>query len=334
MWNRDRLADLQVASLLGSSDIIDVVKDDEDDLEMTQTFFNELRGTKRSVSVKDLASSYYFEEMLQDGFVTRKDLTSLTFGKRLIDFELFYSVCCKLNRLQDDFVSSSSYNIDDLTKKDDAKVLFDTLRGDKPKVSLLALKSVYYFDKMLEDGFVTKELLTNITQRKRQFDFETFHRICCDLDNLTAPKLELFDENLPTESAGDGTEPKKILSEVEEKHARILDTAEELEIRREMSEDEVENARIALEKESRLQIAITGSFNKLSEGSQKLSIENFKNGQIVADMLAEGVVEVDTLDSLAEILGLKDDLDIEEYEMLLRLLDEATGWGLIEVGAV
>jgi hypothetical protein len=336
-WTRGRPADLQVTSLFGSSDTVDDVEVNQDDLEIkfaAQTFFNELRGTKPSVSVKDLASSYYFEEMLQDGFVTKKDLANLTFGKRLMDFELFYSVCCELNKLQDDFVNSTSYNIDDLTKKDDAKALFNELRVDGSKVSLAALKSIYYFDEMLKDGIVTKEVLADITQRKRQFDFETFYKICCELDNLTAPKAEVFDDNLPAASVGDEAEPRKKLTEAEEEHVQILDKAEELEIRREMSEDEVENARIALEKESRLQVAITGSFNKLLGGSQKLSIEKFKSGQIVADMLAEGVVEPDTVDSLAGILGLKDDLDIEEYEMLLRLLDEATGTGLIEVHTV
>lgn len=336
-WTRGRPADLQVTSLFAASDTIDDVEVNEDDSEIkfaALTFFNELRGTKPSVSVKDLASSYYFEEMLQDGVVTKEDLSKLTLNKRQMDFALFYSVCCKLNRLQDDFVNSASYNIDDLTKKDEAKELFNELRGEGTKVSLAALKSIYYFDEMLKDGIVTKEVLANITQKKRQFDFETFYKICCELDNLTAPKVELVDENLKAESVGDDAEPKKQLTEAEEKHLEILDKAEELEIRREMTEDEVENARIAVEKESRLQIAISGSFNELLGGSQKLSIEKFKNGQIVADLLVEGRVEADTVDSLVEILGFTDDLDIEEYEMLLRLLDEATGSGLIEVSAV
>lgn len=334
IWAGRPLIDLQSTSLFGVSDVIDDVEVTEDDSEIrfaAQTFFNELRGTKPSVAVKDLASSYYFEEMLQDGVVTKKDLVNLTLGKRLMDFELFYSVCCKLNRLQDDFINSSSYDIDHLTKKDEAKVLFNELRGDGTKVSLEALKSIYYFDEMLKDGIVTKEVLTKITQRKRQFDFEIFYKVCCELDNLTAVKVEAFDEKARTDNVTDDAAPKVVLTEAEEKRVQMIDRAEELEIRREMSEDELENARIAHEKESRLSTAITGSYNKLLKGSPKLSIENFKNSQMVADMFAEGIIEAETVDSLVGILGFTDDLDMEEFEVLLRLLDEATGSGIIEV---
>ena len=48
-------------------------------------------------------------------------------------------------------------------------------------------------------------------------------------------------------------------------------------------------------------------------------------------MLAENVIDTTTIDTLVSILDLKDSMDFDDFNQLVRLLDDTTGMGLVEV---
>lgn len=304
--------------------------DDEAIRLQAKDFFNDLRGVKSFVSVSDLATTYYFEEILQDGVATKKTLSDLAGGRRLMNFELFYSVCSSLNRLQDEFFIKLSDDAGEIERRDEARRLFNELRGEGLKVSVAALKELYYFDEMLADGVITKERLSKIIGRKRLLDFESFYRLSLEFDKLD--RLEKESSNLDIEVDKMSHEGIKLNVEKEMAQGTASDYEEEMEIRREMTEDEVENARIADEKEARDTAAILGLFNKLSFGYDKVSIQSFNEWNIVKNMISEGSIEEETVNYLTGLLGITDnELNLTEFEQLLRLFDESTGSGIIEV---
>ena len=293
-------------------------------------FFNELRGSKSLVAISDLASSYYFEEMLQDGVVTKKILSDLAGGRRQMNFELFYSVCSSLNQLQDDYFEKLSVNEGEIERRDEARTLFNELRGEESKASLAALKELYYFDEMLADGVITKKKLSDIAGKKRLLDFDSFYKIVQEFDKLN--RVETESSSLEVEVNQTSNEVSTVSHVKNTTHSAASDRYEEMEIRREMTEDEVENARIADEKEARDTAAVLGMFDKLSCGSEKVSIENFKEWSVIKNMVSERIIEESTVDCLTGLLGLThSELDYAEFEQLLRLFDESTGSGIIEV---
>ena len=48
-------------------------------------------------------------------------------------------------------------------------------------------------------------------------------------------------------------------------------------------------------------------------------------------MLAENIIDASTIDNLVGILGFEENMDFEEFNQLVRLLDDSTGMGLVEV---
>lgn len=293
-------------------------------------FFNELRGSKSLVAISDLASSYYFEEMLQDGVVTKKTLSDLAGGRRQMNFELFYSVCSSLNQFQDDYFEKLSVNEGEIERRDEARKSFNELRGEGSKVSLAALKELYYFDEMLADGVITKDKLSDVVGKKRLLDFDSFYKVVLEFDKLNRVKTE---SSNPDVEANQTSNEVSITSHINDTaHSPASDRDEEMEIRREMTEDEVENARIADEKEARDTAAVLDLFDKLSSGSEKASVESFKGWSFIKNMITEKVIEESTVDCLTGLLGITDsELNLSEFEQLLRLFDESTGSGIIEV---
>lgn len=318
---------------------------DEETRLYAQDFFNELRGTKKAVAVKDLASSYYFESMLFDGGVTRKQLADIVGGKRVMGFEEFFDVCITLNRLQDEYSSSDDYDNDKIAKVNEAREVFDNLRGSRPKLSLTVFKSLYYFDEMIKDGIISKESFSIMSDGKRQLDFETFFRISTELDKL----IEEYDstnvsdkQNVEDEKLGHNTalvdNQIRIIDDTGSKlifNSAVGDSGEQTGLRTArrdvFTEDELENSRKSDEMESLLRSAVSGVYNMLSNGSTYLSLENIKKWEVVDRLLLEGFIEKDTVDYLASILGLTDDIRLEDFVLYVGLLDEATGMGIMEV---
>lgn len=321
---------------------------DEETRLYAQDFFNELRGTKKAVAVKDLASSYYFESMLFDGAVTRKQLADIVGGKRVMGFEEFFDVCITLNRLQDEFSSSDDYDDDKIAKLNEAREVFDNLRGSKSKLSITVFKSLYFFDDMIKDGIISKESFSIISDGKRQLDFETFFRISSELDKL----IDGYDsanvsdkQNVEDEKLGDSTalidNQIRIIDDTGSNlifNQAVGDTGEQMgsrAARRDVfAEDELENSRKADEMESLLRSAVSDVYNMLSNGSTCLSLEKLKKWEVVDGLLMEGHIEKDTVDYLASILGLTDDIRLEDFVLFVGLLDEATGMGIMEVRAI
>jgi hypothetical protein len=321
---------------------------DEETRLYAQDFFNELRGTKKAVAVKDLASSYYFESMLFDGAVTRKQLADIVGGKRVMGFEEFFDVCITLNRLQDEFSSSGDYDYDKIAKLNVAREVFDNLRGSKPKLSVTVFKSLYYFDEMIKDGIISKESFSIMSDGKRQLDFETFFRISTELDKL----IEEYDSANVSDKQTVDYEKRGHNTALIDNQIRIIDdtgsnlifnqavgdSGEQMgsrTARRDVfTEDELENSRKSEEMESLLRSALSGVYNMLSNGSTCLSLEKIKKWEVVDELLLERYIEKDTVDYLASILGLTDDICLEDFVLFVGLLDEATGMGIMEVRAI
>ena len=309
-----------------------------------QDFFNELRGTNKAVAVKDLASSYYFESMLHEGSVTRKQLADIVGGKRLMGFEVFYDICIALNKLQDEFYSSNDYDDKKSEKLEETRTMFDNLRGLKPKLSVSVFKSLYYFDEMIKDGIISKESFSMMCQGKRQLDFEAFFRIRTEVDNLIeeydSPNV-LNEQNVEHEKLGhkkdyidkeisiiDGMGSKftidPALSGVEQVGAENIR-------RLTFTDDELENSRKSDEMENALRSAVSCAFNILSDGTSSLSLDEIEKWEVIDRLLTQGVIGKDTVNNLAQILGLKDKILLEDFIQFVGLLDEATGTGIMEV---
>ena len=321
---------------------------DEETRLYAQDFFNELRGTKKAVAVKDLASSYYFESMMFEGAVTRKQLADIVGGKRVMGFEEFYDVCITLNRLQDIFFSSDDYDDDKVAKLNEAREVFDNLRGSKPKLSVTVFKSLYYFDEMIKDGIISKESFSILSDGKRQLDFATFFRISTELDKL----IEDYDsanvsdkQNVKDEKLGHNTalidNQVRIIDDTGSKlifNPAVGDSGDQMGSRTarrdDFTEDELENSRKADEMESLLRSAVSDVYNMLSNGSTCLSLEKIKKWEVVDRLLMEGYIEKDTVNYLASILGLADDIRLEDFVLFVGLLDEATSMGIMEVCAI
>ena len=104
--------------------------------------------------------------------------------------------------------------------------------------------------------------------------------------------------------------------------------------RDDFTEDELENSRKADEMESLLRSAVSDVYNMLSNGSTCLSLEKIKKWEVVDRLLMEGYIEKDTVNYLASILGLADDIRLEDFVLFVGLLDEATSMGIMEVCAI
>ena len=310
-----------------------------------QDFFNELRGTNKAVAVKDLASSYYFESMVHEGSVTRKQLTDIVGGKRLMGFEVFYDICITLNKLQDEFFSSNDYDDKKIARLEETRTIFDNLRGLKPKLSVSVFKSLYYFDEMIKDGIISKESFAIMCQGKRQLDFEAFFRICTEVDNL----IEEYDstnvldkQNVEHEKLGHKKDfIDKEISIIDGMGSKftidpaLSDGAEQVRAetarRVTLTDDELENSRKSDEMENSLRSAVSCVFNTLSDGTSSLSLDKIEKWDVIDRLLTQGVIERDTVDNLAQILGLMDDILLEDFVQFVGLLDEATGTGIMEV---
>ena len=310
-----------------------------------QDFFNELRGTNKAVAVKDLASSYYFESMLHEGSVTRKQLADIVGGKRLMGFEVFFDICITLNKLQDEFYSSNDYDDKKIEKVEQTRTIFDNLRGLKPKLSVSVFKSLYYFDEMIKDGIISKESFAMMCQGKRQLDFETFFRICAEIDNLIeeydSPNV-LDKQNVDHEKLGHKKDfLDKEISIIDGMGSKFtIDPAfsggveqvgAETTRRLTFTDDELENSRKSDEMENSLRSAVSCVFNLLSDGTSSLSLDKIEKWEVIDRLLTQGVIEKDTVDNLAQILGLKDSILLEDFIQFVGLLDEATGTGIMEV---
>lgn len=316
-------------------------ENNEEDARLSaQSFFDDLRGTKMKVALSALLDTYYVEEMLQDGVVTKKQLTVMAQGKRQLNFELFYEICCALNKLQDIFVASDDYDVYEIAKQDEAKALFNELRGDKSMVSVTALKSLYYFEEMLQDGAITAKQFTDITHRKRQLDFQHFYDACTRLDALTAVVEELGadvkSEDKITDKIMDTNLSSKLSQlPIEERRPVVSEAEKEFEVDKKLrEEDDAERLverDIEEKKEIKVDTIIRTHFMNLAIDSNEVSVNQFKNWPIVISMLIEGVIDTGTVDNLLSILGFADNMTFAEFNELVHLLDDATGMGLIEV---
>jgi hypothetical protein len=78
-----------------------------------------------------------------------------------------------------------------------SKTLFDELRGKDKKVSVTAFMGWSEIKEMMEDGVMTQEQLTSIVAEiadgKKMLNFEQFHAIVKQLDNM-ADDMEEDDE--------------------------------------------------------------------------------------------------------------------------------------------
>lgn len=332
------LTSFRVRASLQTVDVTD--GDDQIDERLsTISFFNDLRGVKAKVPLSALIGSYYVEEMLQDGVVTKKQLTDIAQGKRQLDFELFYEVCNTLNKLQDDFVASDAYDSVKIAEQDEAKKVFNELRGDKNTVSVTAVKSLYYFDQMIKDGVITSQQFSEMTSRKRQFDYDLFYATCSKLDSLIDA----------SESKGvkEGVKEEEDVDEEAEERIEVNDTistegtatspAEDLRGQREQDQlfidiiDRSNERELEEKKEIQVVSIIRELFSKLHTEAGIVTIQSFKNLPVVENMLAENVIDTTTIDTLVSILDLKDSMDFDDFNQLVRLLDDSTGMGLVEV---
>lgn len=304
-----------------------------------QSFFDDLRGTKAKVALSALIDTYYVEEMLQDGVLTKKQLIALAQGKRQLNFEMFYEMCSALNNLQDVFIASDNYDINKIAKQDEAKALFNNLRGEKSTVSVTALKSLYYFEEMLQDGAITSKQFTDITRRKRQLDFESFYEACSKLDDLTAAVESLEDDKIPVNKTGETetnsdtslnppstTDDKSVLDPENQKQSEVDKQIQEEDLVERQLERDLE-----VKKEIKVDAIIRAHFMKLACSNNKVSLKNFKSWTVVEAMLADGVIDTNTVDSLSELLGYVENVTFDEFNQLVLLLDDATGMGLIQV---
>ena len=328
------LTSFRVRASLQTVDVTD--GDDQIDERLsTISFFNDLRGVKAKVPLSALIGSYYVEEMLQDGVVTKKQLTDIAQGKRQLDFELFYEVCNTLNKLQDDFVASDAYDSVKIAEQDEAKKIFNELRGDKNTVSVTAVKSLYYFDQMIKDGVITSQQFSEMTSRKRQFDYDLFYATCSKLDSLidaTESKVVKEEEDVE-EEAEENIEVNDSISV----KGIATSPAEELRGQREQDQlfidiiDRSNERELEEKKEIQVVSIIRELFSKLRSESGIVSIQSFKNLPVVENMLTENVIDTTTIDTLVSILDLKDSMDFNDFNQLVRLLDDSTGMGLVEV---
>ena len=328
------LTSFRVRASLQTVDVTD--GDDQIDERLsTISFFNDLRGVKAKVPLSALIGSYYVEEMLQDGVVTKKQLTDIAQGKRQLDFELFYEVCNTLNKLQDDFVASDAYDSVKIAEQDEAKKIFNELRGDKNTVSVTAVKSLYYFDQMIKDGVITSQQFSEMTSRKRQFDYDLFYATCSKLDSLidaTESKVVKEEEDVE-EEAEENIEVNDSISV----NGIATSPAEELRGQREQDQlfidiiDRSNERELEEKKEIQVVSIIRELFSKLRSESGIVSIQSFKNLPVVENMLTENVIDTTTIDTLVSILDLKDSMDFNDFNQLVRLLDDSTGMGLVEV---
>ena len=304
-----------------------------------QAFFDDLRGTKAKVALSALMDTYYVEEMLQDGVLTKKQLMAMAKGKRQLNFEMFYEICSALNNLQDVFIASDNYDISKIVKQDEAKALFNNLKGEKSTVSVTALKSLYYFEEMLQDGAITSKQFIDITRRKRQLDFESFYDACSKLDTLTAAveshedgrrsQNEINDtvtNSYTSLNSASTTDDKSVLAPEIQKQSEVDQQLKEEDLAERLREREIE-----VRKEIKVDAMIRANFMKLACSSNKVSLKNFKNWSVVEGMLADEVIDTDTVDSLASTLRFAENITLEEFNQLVLLLDDATGMGLIEV---
>ena len=304
-----------------------------------QAFFDDLRGTKAKVALSALIDTYYVEEMLQDGVLTRKQLIAMAKGKRQLNFEMFYEMCSALNNLQDVFIASDNYDINKIGKQDEAKALFNNLRGEKSTVSVTALKSLYYFEEMLQDGAITSKQFIDITRRKRQLDFESFYDACSKLDSLTA-SVESHEDGRRSQNEINDTVTNSHTSlnspsTTDDKSALAPQIQKQSEVDQQLEEEDLAERllvrEIEVKKEIKVDAIIRANFMKLACSSNKVSLKNFKKWSVVEGMLADGVIDTDTVDCLVTTLGFAENITLEEFNQLVLLLDDATGMGLIEV---
>jgi len=187
---------------------------DKEMREIAQEEFDSLRGKEKKVSVIALKAWSNVIEMLEDQVITKDQLDEIVGdvadGKKQLDFEQFYEIVIALEnaavegneyleKIEDDEEKADATDVedDDEDLLEISKTLFDELRGKDKKVSVTAFMGWSEIKEMMEDGVMTQEQLTEIVAEiadgKKQLDFETFHAIVKQLDNM-ADDMEEDDE--------------------------------------------------------------------------------------------------------------------------------------------
>ena len=307
--------------------------------------FNLLKGENGKVSVKNLRASTGVLEMLEDGVVTPEQLddiiSSVAGDQKQVDFDLFFLIATKLDQTAEEgnlYLQSDgdddgedvegSANEEDL--KEVAKELFDELRGKDKKVSIAAFMAWEDVKDMIEDGLLTKEqmkeMVSEVAGDKKQLDFEQFYDIVSQLDeiaegaededDLTDDEAEVQVESLEsTKGFGSKTAlSSKPIPLTAQNGASDEDDEFDGDFE-DMSEEEVDEM-------------LREVFDELKGKKGKtLTMKAFKKWEDIEEMLGTGIIDVQTIDDLAEKVGVKKggDISYEQFKALVELLDEVAG---------
>ena len=279
------------------------------------------------------------KDMIEDGLVTKeqmKEMVSEVAGdKKQLDFDQFYDIVSQLDEIAEDAEDdlTDDEDEDELTEEDlkeVAKELFDELRGKDKKVSIAAFMASEDVKDMIEDGLLTKEqmkeMVSEVAGDKKQLDFEQFYDIVSQLDeiaegaededDLTDDEAEVQVESLEsTKGFGSKTAlSSKPIPLTAQNSASDEDDEFDGDFE-DMSEEDVDEM-------------LREVFDELKGKKGKtLTMKAFKKWEDIEEMLGTGIIDVQTIDDLAEKVGVKKggDISYEQFKALVELLDEVAG---------
>ena len=312
---------------------------EEDLKEMAKELFDELRGKDKKVSIAAFMAWGDVKDMIEDGLLTKdeiKEIVSEVAGdKKQLDFDQFYDIVSQLDEIAEDAEDdlTDDEDEDELTEEDlkeVAKELFDELRGKDKKVSIAAFMASEDVKDMIEDGLLTKEqmkeMVSEVAGDKKQLDFEQFYDIVSQLDeiaegaededDLTDDEAEVQVESLEsTKGFGSKTAlSSKPIPLTAQNSASDEDDEFDGDFE-DMSEEEVDEM-------------LREVFDELKGKKGKtLTMKAFKKWEDIEEMLGTGIIDVQTIDDLAEKVGVKKggDISYEQFKALVELLDEVAG---------
>jgi hypothetical protein len=273
----------------------------EEEREIIDDLFNELRGKKDTLSVAALKEWDDVKELIQDGVLSTDDVDAIVKEsgiKKTVDSEQFYNFVKLIDKksgeedLEDADVDVSALgdldSVDGLHDEAFAEVskeLYDELRGKAEKVTVAALKKWKDVTDMFADGTLTEAALDAAIAQvgaKKSLTFDQF----CEL-------IRVVDDLIGTADAA------------------ADDTTEE--------EEEGEEEELSEEEQREI---ISELFDEIRGNKNTIPASSLKEWSDVKQLVEDQVLSVDDVDAIIKEVGIKKTVNAEQFYEFVQLIDD------------